>query len=446
MLLRLWRSTVGLVALVAFCLAMATVGIGVIAYEITHEALEQQLDHRIEVETAALVAEEREAGMSHLIEIVNQREAGRTDSSLEYLLLDHRDRRLAGGISATPPVQGGYEEHLAYRRGEVRGVAQSITTLLDGGRLVVAADRSGLNQIDGLLKTLYAAGIAGMLVAGVIAAIVVGTITRRRLARIDGTAKAIIGGEFARRVPRDGSDSEFDQLAATLNQMLDRIAGLMDNLRQVSSDVAHDLRTPLTRLLNGLDRALSEPDAAHQREAIEAARGQASELLEIFAALLRITEIEGMAERLPRQRLDVSDLMQAMAETYLPDMEASGHCLNCDIEPGLAVEGDRRLLSQAIANLLDNSLRHTPPGTGVTLFGRRNGDLVEIGVQDDACGPVPADPSTLFRRFTRSEEARSTEGHGLGLALVAAVAAAHGGSARILTDRGFAVQIRLPTV
>lgn len=445
MLRRMWRSTFGLVVLVAFGLAMATVGIGAIAYEITHEALEQQLDHRIEIETAALLAEKHEAGMAHLVDVINQREAGRTASSLDYLLLDQKGRRIAGAMTATPPAQGGYEELLAYRRGQVTGVAQSITTPIDGYRLVVAADRSGLNEIDDLLKALYAVGLIGMVAAGTIAAIVVGTITRRRLERIDGTAKAIIGGEFARRVPRDGSDSEFDQLAATLNQMLDRISGLMDNLRQVSSDVAHDLRTPLTRLLNGLDRALSEPDAASQREAIEAARCQASELLEIFAALLRITEIEGMAERLPRQRLNLSDLMQAMAETYLPDIEVSGHSLHSDIKAGLTVEGDRRLLNQAIANLLDNALRHTPPGTGVTLFGRQNGEHVEIGVADDAQGPVPADPSTLFRRFTRSEEARSTEGHGLGLALVAAVAAAHGGSAQILTDHGFTVQLRLPS-
>src|SRR5690606_33741306 len=264
------------------------------------------------------------------------------------------------------------------------------------------------------------------------------------LARIENTALGILAGDFARRVPRDGSRSEFDRLADVLNRMLDRIGGLIDNLREVSSDVAHDLRTPLTRLYHHLDRAIQEPDAEHRTQRIEAARDEAAELLEIFSAILRIAEIEGMAERLPRERVDISNLVEQMAESYRTAMANSGHVLQCRIEAGLVLSGDRRLLSQALANLLDNSLRHTPSGATVAITLEREEGTVRIAVSDDGPGVDAVEASRLFQRFARSERSRTTPGHGLGLALVAAVAAAHGGSARIDAEGGFSVVLEFP--
>jgi signal transduction histidine kinase len=301
-----------------------------------------------------------------------------------------------------------------------------------------------LNEIDRTMMALFAWALAAMLVVGIAAAALIGGITRRRLARLDATAQAIIGGDLARRAPRDGSGSEFDRLAGTLNHMLDRLEGLMDNLREVSSDVAHDLRTPLTRLYNRLDLALAEEDASARTGEIEAARAQAGELLEIFAALLRIVEIEGMAERLPRQEIDLSALLEQMAETYRPDMDARGHHLRCEIEPGITIMGDRRLLSQAIANLLDNALSHTPAGTIVTVSLSRSDGEVRMAVSDDGAGVAGPDAERLFQRFARSERARSTPGHGLGLSLVAAIAAAHGGHAALGKRCGFEVVMILP--
>ena len=239
-------------------------------------------------------------------------------------------------------------------------------------------------------------------------------------------------------MPRDGSDSEFDRLAATLNRMLDRMAALMDNLRQVSTDVAHDLRTPLTRLCNQLDRA-----AAGDAEAIDAARRQADDLLEIFAALLRIAEVEGLAERRAMAVIDLSALLDDMAETYRPDFEAAGHHLATDIAPGLYVEGDRRLLAQALSNLLENTLRHTPAGTTAMLSARTTQDVIEVTLKDDGPGVSPGDAQRLFRRFARAEVSRTTDGHGLGLALVRAIAVGHGGNAFLSeSGGGFGVTIR----
>ncbi len=441
MIRRLWRSTFGIVVLVALAFAAATLAIGGVAYEVTHEALEEQLDHRVAVETRALVAEASEAGLAGVAEAIRLREDARNEASLDYLLVDRNGRTVAATIVPLAPPEPGYQEHFGFRRGDTTGVGQALATPLAGGLLVVVADRRDLDAIDSTLAALFAGALGAVLALGIGAAVLVGWLTRRRLSRIDATAQAIIAGDLMQRVLRDGSDSEFDRLAATLNRMLDRMAALMDNLRQVSTDVAHDLRTPLTRLCNHLDRA-----AAGDAEAIDAARRQADDLLEIFAALLRIAEVEGLAKRRAMAVIDLSALLEDMAETYRPDFEATGHHLATDIAPGLHVEGDRRLLAQAVSNLLENSLRHTPEGTTATLSARTTRDAIEVTLKDDGPGAPSTDAERLFQRFARAETSRSTDGHGLGLALVRAIAVGHGGNAILSgSGSGFGVTIRLAT-
>ena len=439
MIRRLWRSTFGIVVLVALAFAAATFAIGAVAYEVTHEALEEQLDHRVAVETRALVAEASEAGLAGVAEAIRLREDARNEASLDYLLVDRNGRTVAATIAPLAPSEPGYQEHFGFRRGENTGVGQALATPLAHGLLVVVADRRDLDAIDRTLAALFAGALGAVLALGIGAAVLVGWLTRRRLSRIDATAQAIIAGDLTQRVLRDGSDSEFDRLAATLNRMLDRMAALMDNLRQVSTDVAHDLRTPLTRLCNQLDRA-----AAGDAEAIDAARRQADDLLEIFAALLRIAEVEGLAERRAFAAIDLSALLDDMADTYRPDFEATGHYLETDVAPGLRIEGDRRLLAQALSNLLENTLRHTPAGTTATLSARTTRDAIEVTLKDDGPSVSPADAERLFQRFARAEASRTTDGHGLGLALVRAIAVGHGGNA-ILSESGsgFGVTIRL---
>lgn len=445
MLGKAWKTTTGLVAIVGLVFALAIVAIGAISYEVTHEALEQQLDHRISAETAGLLAEAHRHGLPAIASAIERREAARSTASLDYLLVDDAGKRIAGKLQARVPSKAGFEEFLHYsRHGEPDiGIAQALTTKVAGGTLVVAADRSGLDEIDRTLASLFAAALAALLVVSAVAAGIIGWLTQDRLERIDATARAIIGGDFARRVPRDGSGSEFDRLAGTLNAMLDRIEGLMENLRQVSSDVAHDLRTPLTRLCSSLDQAAQESDGQARSAGLDSARAQAAELLEIFGALLRIAEIEGMSERLPRERLDLSTLLEKIAESYRPDFEDSGRSLHVVLAQGMEVEGERRLLNQALANLLDNALRHTPPGTAVTISGEQVKEGAKVTVADDGPGVPVQQRVRLFDRFARAEAARSTPGHGLGLAMVRAIAVAHGGDARILDDRnGFAVEIK----
>lgn len=438
---RWWRGTFGLVSLVAFGFALATLAIGVVAFETTHEALEQQLDHRIAAETQALI-DEGDDGPTGIAMAIRRREAAHSTASLSYRLVDAAGRQVAGRLDARVPTKPGYVELLPYTEAGERRIAQSLTTMLPSGhRLLVAADRTVIDEMDRTLLRLFAGAFGAMLLLGIAAAWIVGAVTRTRLARIDRTALAIIDGDLARRVPETGSGDEFDGVAATLNRMLDRIGGLMDNLRQVSSDVAHDLRTPLTRLHNRLDEALASDDRAIQLVAIEAAAAEARDLLEIFAALLRIAEVEGMSARAHFTDVALSTLVADLAEVYRPAMEASGHPLATAIAPSITVQGDRRLLQRLLSNLLDNAIAHTPGGTKVTVALERIGTSVRLSVADDGPGVSSDVAATLFRRFTRADSSRASGGHGLGLAMVSAIVAAHGGFVAVRPSPGFAIVV-----
>jgi signal transduction histidine kinase len=442
--LKRWsRTTFGLVTIVGIVFALTTLAIGIIAFEATHEALEQQLDHRIATETASLI-DEGDDGPGGVAAAIRRREAARSTASLDFRLVDSAGRLVAGSLDAVVPDKPGYIELLPYTRDGEQRIAQSLTTLLPSGhRLLVAADRAVIDEMDASLLKLFVGAFGVMLALGVGAAWVVGIVTKNRLSRIDHTAKAIIDGDLGRRMPVTGAGDEFDRVAETLNQMLDRIAALMDNLRQVSSDVAHDLRTPLTRLHNRLDEALATDDRDAQRLAIEAATAQSRELLDIFAALLRIAEVEGIGVKAQFREMPLSELVDSIVETYRPDAEISGHTLNKAIEPNLKLVGDRRLIQQLLSNLLDNALAHTPAGTTITVMLDKPGDHSRIVIADDGPGVAPEETSNLFQRFTRGQRSRTSDGHGLGLALVAAIATAHGGKLTLTSNPGFEIKVEL---
>lgn len=445
MIRRLARSTSGMVALLTMGLAAAALAIGAAAHVVTHEALEEQLDHRIAMETDALLEEARTHGFPALAKVVRLRDGARTSSGLDYLLTDANGRPVAGNIQTSPSPRLGKEELLRFRRGGYPAVGQSLTTNASGGTLTVAGDRSDLDEIDRTLEMLLACALGATLALGTGAAAVISWMTMRRLAEIDATARAFVAGDLSRRIPRDGSNSEFDQLAGTLNQMLEHIGALMENLRQVSSDLAHDLRTPLTRLCNQLEIAAAGSDDGKRMEAIRDARIQADHVLEIFASMLRVAEVESLTARDGFATFDVSDMLVEMAETYEPEFDASGHQLRTDFAAGLVVFGDWQLIAQAVSNLLENILRHTPPGTTALLSVECDTEHVAISLTDDGPGATIDDAERLFRRFVRAETSRSKAGHGLGLTLVRAIAVGHGGEAVLKNGHeGFGVTIRLP--
>jgi signal transduction histidine kinase len=236
--------------------------------------------------------------------------------------------------------------------------------------------------------------------------------------------------------------------------MLDRSHALMDNLRQVSSDVAHDLRTPLARLRQTLELARDEAKTEPQfRAAIDAALAEADGLLDTFSALLRIAQIESKSRRAGFAPVDLSAVMALARDTYGPVAEDGGRRLAATLAPGLAVSGDRELLTQMAANLIENALRHTPPGATVTLDLRREGQgegqgegqQIVARFADDGPGIPAQEREKALRRFYRLERSRTTPGNGLGLSLVAAVVELHGGTLALGDAApGLVVEIRLP--
>lgn len=439
--MRLGRSTFGLAALISIVLTLGTLAIGRVAYWITHEAIERELDHRIDIETRALLVEPGADRGAAIAAAIKRRLAAPIANDLDYLLVDRTGKRLAGNLDPeTKPVPG-YEEFFRSRDGTV---GQAMTTrLVDGKLLIVRADRAGLRRIDLRLRALFDWSVAAMLLLGLGGAWTLSALTRARLRKMDRTALAIIEGDMGQRMPVSGSGNEFDRLATTLNQMLDRIAALMLNLRQVSSDVAHDLRTPLTRLRHRLEEAAEGGDA-DRAAAVASAIRQADEMLDIFSALLRISEVEGLGVRKHFRTIDLSTTLTDFAETFRPDAEQRGHLFEIDVQPGIAVLGDRRLLIQLVSNLLDNALQHTPAGTRIRLSASRNEREIRLAVSDNGPGVPEQARARLFERFSRADASRSSTGHGLGLALVAAIAAAHHGKASLATGPGFGIEVVLP--
>jgi signal transduction histidine kinase len=255
-------------------------------------------------------------------------------------------------------------------------------------------------------------------------------LSRSFLSRVDAiteTAESIIEGKLSSRVPLRGTDDHFDRLSSTLNRMLDRISALMESLSHVSAEIAHALRTPLGRLRQKLEAARVQMRRNGQDETlIDAAIAESDTLLDTFSALLRIAQIEGAARYRGFRQVDLSALFSTVADAYSAAAEDEGKQIFADIEPDLLGWGDRDLLAEMLANLLDNAIRHTPEGTRIELSLKKRGSKLIACVADSGPGIPVEERKNVFLRFYRLERSRTTPGNGLGLSLVAAVADLHG--------------------
>ena len=458
MLSRLPRSIGGLALTIAGLSCGLTVAVGAVAFTIVHHEIERQLDHRIELETDSLLATLRRDDFETLVRAVEERErrpqrrtigylSGASDagSGMGYLVLDAQGRRRAGGFSGPVP-QPGWSEFARFTRADgATGVAQAMNSALPGGGiLVVAADRTVLRQIDRSLQLLFLLNFGVMVVVGILAMLAFGRVVQRRLGTIHGTAEGIMAGDLSRRMTLDGSGGEFDQLAQVLNRMLDRIGDLMGNLRQVSGDIAHDLRTPLMRLrarLEDVEAVASTPD---QRAGLAGALQEVDGLQDLLSSLMALSELEGRSVRERFAAVALEPAIRELAEAYAPVFEAAGMTLDLDLQP-VEVWGEKRLLQQALSNLFDNALAHAGGGARVEIRLQGTGDRVTLEVADDGPG-VPAEAhDQIFKRFARLDAARASPGHGLGLSIVSAIVAAHDGTIRVHpTERGLALVIDLP--
>jgi signal transduction histidine kinase len=296
----------------------------------------------------------------------------------------------------------------------------------------VAQDADRLTEMQHAIARafVWASGLA--LLLAIAGGALIGTSFLSRSDTITRTSLAIMEGDLSARIPVRGTHDEIDQLVSSLNAMLSRIQQLMDGLRQVSSDIAHDLRTPLGRLRQHLEDARARATTtADYDAATDAAIEEADELLETFSALLRIAQVEAGAQKRGFTDVDLSELVKSVGEAYQPAAEDSEHTLDYQIEDGVHLTGDRQLVAQMISNLVENALRHTPAGSTVSLARRRTGPGFEIEVADNGPGIPETEHERVFTRFYRLDRSRSTAGSGLGLALVKAIAGLHGLTIRL---------------
>lgn len=420
--------------------------LGTIVFWAMHVAFTRQLDARIEDEAQTLLLEYRTDGPGDLANAITQRERLSPSGQLHYAVFEPHGRRILGSLNTAMPAVGMHD--IAFvdpmeGPDEARGLA---IDLPDHRRLLVAADREWIEQIDQTVLLTFVAGFVGVIGLGIAAALILGGYLRRRLSAIGSTAEAIIGGNIQRRMPTSDRNDEFDRLAGVLNAMLEEIERLLENLRQVSSDVAHDLRTPLARLRNMLEKsALGQGNIEDQRLVISDGIARVDDILSLFAAILRISEVESGKIRRLFVPVDLSALVTDLAESYAPALRETGRALEWTVEPGITLLGDRELIAQAVINLLENAQRHTPEGTAVLVGLKHGGNRVTIRVADTGPGVTMADRALISRRFIRLDSSRSQSGHGLGLNLVAAVARLHRGELRFDDNQpGLIVELDLP--
>jgi len=409
----------------------ASVGVlGAIIHFTATAALDRQERTRLQSEAQALHAEYRRDGLEELMEEIRARARSRVAGGLDYTVLDTSGRRLFGNIPLPRPqsdwtrVKGapdGDEPRGHRERLLVYSIRLSPTLWLEVG------DDIGREKLVGQAIMATSGWVLLVVVTLAIAGGILLSVSF--LARIDAitrTAEAIIEGDIERRVPMRGVDDDIDRLAATLNRMLDRISQLLSALRQVSRHIAHDLRTPLGRLRQGLDEARrTAVNRADYERAIERAVGETDQILQTFAAMLRIAQIESGTRRAGFRCVDLSGLVTQIAQSYVPVAEDADKWLEIAVARDISVEGDRELLTQLLVNLVENSLRHTQDGARVEVALEKRKGVPVLSVNDDGPGIPEDERKRILGRYYRSELSRAGEGCGLGLSLVAAVADLH---------------------
>lgn len=396
----------------------------------TAGALDRQTIAAIRTDASALVERYREAGAQGLRDAIEERLALDAENETIYLLLNAEGVKLAGNLTAWPTAIG--EEGIWFRTRIQHDGATSEARVhrrdLPGLRLLVGRDESERVQLRLLLTEGVAWSLGAVLLFAVMGAAVIRRALQARMRPAVATAQGIAAGDFSQRVPISPQGDEFDRLGGTMNAMLDRIAALMAGMRGVADAIAHDLRTPIARARAKLEESLVTASTEEElRAAVEEGIADLDNITRIFQALLRIAEAEAGARRAAFAQLDLPEVLRDAAEFYEVMAEAREQTLETDMPAHLPMLGDRDLLLQAVANLLDNAIKFTPSGGTVRLIARQDEAGIEIAVSDSGPGLSPEDRERAMDRFFRADASRNLPGSGLGLALVRAVAQLHAG-------------------
>jgi signal transduction histidine kinase len=456
-ILDLFRTATFRLAFAYLCLFAASVIIllGFIYWR-TAGFMSRQIDLTIDAEIQGLAEQYRRRGLLGLRQIVVERSARNAGVSL-YLLTAFDGSPLGGNLGRWPdkPAQdrGGwinFEYTRASQEAPETSAARGRHIRLQGNfQLLVARDVRDLSAIEDTLQNtlLYALGLTTFF--GVIGGAMISRAVLSRLNEINQTSQEIMQGDLSHRIPIRGSRDELDELAANLNAMLGQIEGLMTGMREVADNIAHDLRTPLSRLRNRLEGAMMEHDTPDETKiALERAIEEADGLIATFNSLLLIAEAESGAHRDTLVPMDLRDVVRDVTDLYEPVAEERGINLKVRAEEPVRVRGNASLMARAAANLVDNALKYTPRGGRVEVMAGVSDGREErpwIQVSDTGPGIPPEDREKVLDRFVRLERSRSKPGSGLGLSLVAAVAHMHGAQLELSDNRpGLVARVVFP--
>lgn len=429
-LLRTQAFRILLIYLVLF--AVSSAALVAFSYWSTRNALDSETDQTIEAEITGLSEQYQQLGLRGLADVIISRSMHGGQGL--YLLTDATKRPLAGNLDAWPEMvstAGSFVEFDYQRRFggtlENRRARGRVFAITGGFQLLVARDVHERYETGKLFSTTLPWTVALMLLLGFLGG---GIVSRNMLGRLDDinrTSHDIMLGDLARRVPVTSAGDEFDELSTNLNRMLDRIERLMRGLREVTDSVAHDLRSPLNRLRNRLEAAQNQTEKEGRvANELESAIAEADHLMATFNALLLIAEAEAGVAREAMTELSLAPIVEGVVELYGPVAEEKQITLIA--LPGSSstlIEGNRSLISQALANLVDNAIKYTPEGGRITVQAAETPAGAELSVADTGPGIPEADRERVLDRFVRLEASRNSPGTGLGLSLVAAVARLH---------------------
>jgi len=421
---------------------MAAFGLSVLVllwfiYSSTAGFMERQTDETINAEIQGLAEQYSQLGLTGLIRVIKSRVAKDKAGQSVYLLTDWKFNPLAGNLGEWPKFRdtgSGWSDATLEdtENFEPRRVRMRYFLLPGNFHLVVGRDVSERVKVERLIIDALVWGLAITVVLGGAGGILTSRWMLKRIDVINRASREIMNGDLSRRIPNRGTGDEFDRLAESLNAMLDQIVRLMDGVRQVSNNIAHDLRGPLNRIRSGLEISLPNATTTEEfRNVIEHTIASIDNLLQIFNALLTIAQAESGTRRQDFEDTDLTALAADVAELYEPLAEEKDLSLDVSLTRGVTVPGNRHLLSQALANLLDNAVKYTPAGGRLILSLTTPATGPELAVADSGPGIPAADRDRVLERFARLESSRNTPGSGLGLSLVAAVAGLHRAELRL---------------